>query len=57
MAMRQVIARKYVSLAPLGIRVADHMHIHGLSFDEALERAEREFAEEGRPVMQQQGAA
>jgi hypothetical protein len=49
--------RKYVSLAPLGIRVADHMHIYGLSFDEALNRAELEFAEEGRPIFVEEGAA
>ena len=37
-----------IRMCPKGVRVSDHMHIHGLSFDKALRRAEREFAEEQR---------
>ena len=37
-----------IRMCPKGVRVSDHMHIHGLCFDQARERADREFASEQR---------
>lgn len=44
-----------IRMCPKGIRVADHMHIHGLSFEKALERAQRELASEQRQQRRSAG--